>query len=152
MTTRLVFSICAVGVLAIACGPRSHTPDTSSSVPAKVSATTPLGSSLNVATNDGVRFAFTVVNNSGKKIELLFPSGQTHDIAVLDSAGREVWRWSEGRMFTQALQTKLLTHGAQVSYDGQWEDAPAGRYTAVARLTSTAHPIEARSEFVVAAN
>jgi hypothetical protein len=152
VTTRLIFSLCAVGVLAVACGPRSRTPDNTSSVPAKLSATTPFGSSLNVDTNDGVRFAFTVINNSGKKIELVFPSGQTHDVAVLDSTGREVWRWSDGRMFTQALQTKLLTHGAEVSYDEQWKDAPAGRYTAVARLNSAAYPVEARSEFVVAAN
>jgi len=111
-----------------------------------------MGSSLNVGVSDDVSFAFTVVNHSGKKIELVFPNGQTHDVAVFDSTGREVWRWSEGRMFTQSLQTKLLTHGAQLTYDERWENAPAGRYTAVARLNSEAHPLEARSEFVVASN
>ena len=152
MTTRLFLSICAVGALAIACGPRPHTPDSSSSTLTKVSTTTPLGSTLSVAVGDEVKFGFTVVNHSGKKIELVFPNGQTHDVAVLDSTGREVWRWSKGRMFTQSLKTKLLTHGAQVTYDESWENAPAGRYTAVASLNTAAHPLETRAEFVVGSN
>lgn len=150
VTTRLIITLCAVGALAIACGQRPHTPDTSTSAPAKVSTTTPLGSTLNVGVNDMVSFAFSVVNNSGKKIELVFPNGQTHDVAVLDSTGREVWRWSEGRMFTQALQTRLLNHGSALTYDERWKNAPAGRYTAVARLNSESHPLEARTEFVIA--
>lgn len=150
MTTRLILSLFAVGALAMACGPRARTPEASSSAPTKVVPKSTLGSTLNVEMKDAPKFTYTVVNNSGKKVELIFPNGQTHDVAVLDSTGREVWRWSEGRMFTQALQTKLLTHGSQMSYDEQWKNAPAGRYTAVARLNSDAHPLEARTEFVIA--
>lgn len=152
MTTRLILSLFAVGALAIACGPRARTPEAGSSAPPKVVSESVLASTLNVETNDGPRFTYTVVNNSGKKVELIFPNGLTHDVAVLDSTGREVWRWSEGRMFTQALQTRLLTHGSHMSYDERWKNAPAGRYTAVARLNSDAHPLEARTDFVVAAN
>ena len=41
-------------------------------------------------------------------VELDFPDGQTHDFVVLDAAGSEVWRWSDGRMFTQAHAEQVL--------------------------------------------
>ena len=95
-----------------------------------------------------VTLTFHVTNNSDKHLELLFPSGQTHDFVVLDSAGRAVWRWSADRMFTQALQNQLLESGETTTFDGRWEPgALRGRFTAVATLKSENHPIESRVEF-----
>ena len=56
-----------------------------------------------------------VTNVADHSLELDFPNGQTHDFVVFDSAGREVWRWSTGRMFTQALQNKLLSSSETVT-------------------------------------
>ncbi|MGQ0713132.1 MAG: BsuPI-related putative proteinase inhibitor [Gemmatimonadaceae bacterium] len=109
-----------------------------------------LATSLNVSVERGVQFAFHVTNNSEKKIELQFPSGQTHDFVVVDSIGREVWRWASERMFTQAMQTRMLGARETMKVEEEWD--PAGRkgtYTVVARLTSQNHPIEEKVEFAV---
>jgi hypothetical protein len=103
--------------------------------------------SLDVTGGEEVRFAFRVTNSSAKRVELRFPSGQTHDVIVLDSQGREVWRWSEGRMFTQAMQTKLLGATDTVTFSESWRPQKPGTFTAVARLLSENFPVEERSDF-----
>ena len=48
--------------------------------------------SLNVVrVGDQVRFSFNVANAGTRRVEVKFPSGQTHDIIVLDSTGRSVF-------------------------------------------------------------
>jgi hypothetical protein len=151
VTTRLILTLCAIGVLAIACGRPSNTPEATAAAPAKaVANNSALVTIVDVDVSNDVRFAFHVRNNSKKKIELLFPNGQTHDLAVFDATGREVWRWSNGRMFTQALQTKLLGNGETLSYEERWENPAPGTYTVVGRLNSESHPVEQRTEFTIA--
>lgn len=89
----------------------------------------------------GVRFALTVVNVSEHRLELTYPDGQTRDFAVYDSTGREVWRWSAGRMFTQMMQTRLLAAGDSVTYAERWTPPHPGRYAVVATLRSDNHPL-----------
>ncbi|MGH7663921.1 MAG: BsuPI-related putative proteinase inhibitor [Gemmatimonadaceae bacterium] len=112
-----------------------------------------LASSLrvNVAREGKIDLALHVTNRSGGQLELRFPSGQTHEFLVLDPVGREIWRWSEGRMFTQALKTHLLNDGETVTYTEEWTAGvrPPGSYTAVATLRSTDHPIETRVDFTL---
>ena len=98
---------------------------------------------------DGVRFAFSVTNAGGGKVELNFPSGKTHDVVVLDSLGHQVWRWSDGRMFTQLLQNKILRTADTLGFDGRWPNAPRGRYVVVATLASDNYPLERRTAFEV---
>jgi hypothetical protein len=136
----------AIGV-AYACGPRARSAEPERR---KVVAGPPIGTALDVKIRDGIEFAFRVTNNASRKLELLFPSGQTHEIVVVDSVGREVWRWSEGRMFTQALQNKVLESSASLSWDAAWRaEVPPGRYVAIASLLSESKPIEERVEFEV---
>ena len=151
MRSRLALAIAAVGLLAFACGPRSHSSETAAVPPSMVRQDdSPLATSLNVTVDDGVRFAFNVMNASAKKIELAFPSGQTHEFVVLDADGREVWRWSASRMFTQALQTKMLDAGETMAYDERWSpDSLSGTFTAVATLNSSSHPVETRVLFTI---
>lgn len=98
---------------------------------------------------DEVRFALAVVNDSRQRLELNFPNGQTREFVVLDSAGRERWRWSTGRLFTQAMQNKLLAAGDTVLYAERWVEAEPGRYTVVAVLRSGNFPLTRRADFVV---
>lgn len=149
MNTRYVVPLLlAAAALAFACGPRSHS-SASPTVEHRVG-DAPVASSLNVRVGRQVEFAFHVTNNGRKRLEINFPSGQTHDIAVLDSTGREVWRWSEGRMFTQSLQNKVLGSNETVSYQEKWNPADAkGTFTAVAKLTSANFPLEQRVEFTL---
>jgi hypothetical protein len=156
MNPRIVIALLCAGALVFACGPR---PNESEASPAP-SLDTPTGiqsisgdiaSSLSLGVGDEVELRLHVTNSSEKKLELTFPSGQTHDFYVLDAAGREVWRWSKGKLFTQSLQKKLLDAGSTVSWSEEW-DAPtdsAATYTAVAVLHSSSHPIEKRVEFTV---
>ena len=131
-----------------ACGPRSRTAEPAARK--RVAGGPPVASSLDVQLSDDVRFAFHVTNNATKRLELTFPSGLTHDLVVLDEGGREVWRWSEGRLFTQTLQNRVLDTNETVSYSAEWSPAERhGTFTAVAQLNSENYPIEQRVRFTL---
>lgn len=107
-----------------------------------------LASSLDVTVGDEVVLALHVTNTADQPLEVRFSSGQTHDFAILNSGGAEVWRWSADRMFTQALQTRTVAAGQTVTYEESWSPAGAsGRFTAVGRLSSSNVPLEQRVEF-----
>jgi hypothetical protein len=97
------------------------------------------------------RFSLAVVNTADRRVEVNFPDGRTRDFAVYDAAGREVWRWSRGRLFTQLMQNKLLTARDSAVYAGAWPSPAPGRYTVVAELRSDNHPIRRTAAFVVPA-
>lgn len=168
MNRRLIISLLCAGALAFACGPRSRTPTppalasalpvASASVVAarapthtrESRANTKVDSHLLVSVaKHTVRFALQVKNVGRKHVELTFPSGQAYDFAVLDASGREVWRWSSGRMFTQGIQNRLLDTGESMNADATWAGKAPGRYTVVATLRSTNFPSEERSDFLV---
>ena len=106
-----------------------------------------IATSLDVKVADGVKFAFHVTNNTNKRVELRFPSGQTHDLFVLDAQGKEVWRWSNGRMFTQAMQNKVLATNDTLTFTETWRPEGTGTFTAVATLLSENYPTEQRTAF-----
>lgn len=152
MRDKVPFTLVCIAVLAFACGPRPRSEATDRSTvkrSARVDPRAPLAPTLDVDVNDGVHFSFDVVNASPRKLELLFNDGRTHDIVVLDSLGREVWRWSEDRMFTQVVLNKVLRASDTLSFAETWDDPQPGSYTAVASLPSRNYPIEHRVAFVV---
>jgi hypothetical protein len=154
MRGRIIFGLVCAAVLAFACGPRPSTGDAAGTVHASRAHTSRQGgraltSTLAVVVKHGVAMDFRVVNAGTKRLEVNFPSGQTHEVVVVDSLGREVWRWSTGRMFTQSLQNKVLHASDTLDYDAVWEHAPAGKYIAIATLASENFPMEQRMEFVV---
>ncbi len=110
----------------------------------------PIASSFSVDVRDELRFQLSVANNTRKMIELRFPNGQTHEFVVIDAEGNEVWRWSDGRMFTQSLQNKLVKARDTAVYASTWDaEKMHGRFTAIATLMSDNHPIEQRVEFAL---
>jgi Intracellular proteinase inhibitor len=153
MKGRIIFGLMCAAVLAFACGPRPSTGEvvgTTHAVHARSAANGPaLLGSLDVRVANGVAIDFRVVNTGAHRLEVNFPNGKTHDLVVLDSLGNEVWRWSNGRMFTQTLQNKVLHSADSLDYDAVWHDAPAGTYTAIATLASENFPVEERAKFVV---
>ncbi|HEX2204445.1 MAG TPA: BsuPI-related putative proteinase inhibitor, partial [Longimicrobium sp.] len=111
-----------------------------------------LASSLQVeASAEGARLVLRVTNVSGAPLALVFPTGQTYDFAVREE-NRELWRWSAGRGFTQAVREETLAPGETRTWAETWS-APAalrGRaLTAVARLASSTHPVERTSPFAL---
>lgn len=152
MRSRLLVLLLCAGALVLACGPRAQSNAESSTTTQRAvdDSGKVLATSLNVSVERGVQFAFHVTNNSDKKIELRFPSGQTHDFVVLDSIGREVWRWASERMFTQAMQTRMLGARETMKVEEEWDPAERkGTFTVVARLTSRNHPLEEKIEFAL---
>jgi len=162
MNTRLIVPLLCIGAIAFACGPRPHN-EASATAPARPVAQTPGLRRTpgrhdgEVATNlvvlrdgDDLRFAMHVANAGSKSIELTFPDGQTHDVLVVDSIGRPLWRWSEGRMFTQAMRNSALNGGDTLRIAETWEHPAAhGTLTAIATLRSTNYPVERRVAFVL---
>jgi len=151
MQSRLILTLLAAGGIAYACGPRQSESEAASApaVPTRLPANAPaLATTLELSVGEGVDLRLHVTNTSGKKIEMTFPTGLTHDFYIIDANGREVWRWSEGRMFTQGVQKKLVDGGATLSFANRWIGPLAtGTYTAVGVLLSSSHPTEQRVEF-----
>ena len=169
MNTRYIISLLVAGALAFACGPRSRSEANALAITkapnAKVVTAKPADHSrrgsaavkqpkldarlkVDVATNE-VRFAFDVANVGNKGMELSFASGKAYDIVVVDSVGREVWHWSNGRMFTQGVQNKQLGTGDSINVNESWTKTQPGSYTAIAMLNSTNFPVEQRVDFVI---
>ena len=151
MQSRFAIALLAAGGIAFACGPRPFESEAAmASAPiAKPRPGTPaLATTLELSVSNTVDLRLHITNGTSKKIELTFPSGQTHDFYIVDASGREVWRWSTGRMFTQSVQNKLIDAGGTVSYSDRLNvPLPSGEYTAVAVLLSSSHPTEQRVEF-----
>lgn len=169
MLSRLVLpSLLAGAALALACGPRSHT-EASSRVSSAHSAMTDdtgaaraaarakrakhegeLVPSLQVTAKDGVvEFALAVENAGNKTVELHFPNGQTYDFVVRDAAGRDVWQWADGRLFTQAHRTEVIAGGDTLRVEEQWTAPAPGRYSVTAIVRSSNYPLEQQAEFTL---
>lgn len=159
--SRVAIALLCAGALAFACGPRTHSDAASTASLATAAPVIQQGTTR--AHNDGaslasrldvnverqaVQFTLDVMNQSHKHVELAFPNGQTHEFVVVDSVGREIWRWSASRLFTQALQNKLLSSGETMHVGEQWSHPlPHGKYTVIATLNSTNFPVQERADF-----
>lgn len=158
MNNRVIPALLCAAVLAFACGPHPH--GTAQGVTTAAASLHRGGSganhapmivsSLDARVADRVSFTLDVTNRGSKLVELTFPSGQTHDFSVVDSTGREVWRWSRDRMFTQSLQNRQLAATETATYA---EEMPLGElhgtFTVVASLRSATHPVEERRSFTL---
>jgi hypothetical protein len=159
MTRRSITWILVFAAIAVACGPharrgdgdaRASTP-TAPGTPEHSLSDTSLAASAKVAVSPtGVKFALQVTNLAPHAVEVNFPNGQTHEFIVLDTLGHEVWRWSSGRMFTQAVQNREVDSNETLSFGEGWNpNGLRGKYTALAMLRSSNHPVEERVDFVL---
>ncbi len=140
----------AMALFAAACRPHPAAPAPSAAPGEAAGAAGPLVTTLQTAAGpDSVRFTLQVTNASQQAVTLRFSSGQSYDFSVGDG-GAVVWRWSEDRMFTQALRAETLAPGQTRSWSETWRPAASLRghlLTATARLTSTSHPAERAQTF-----
>ena len=163
---NLLIPLLCIGAVAFACGPRSHSEaslvstniakaesDPTHQVTHKrprLNVTHVTGNFAVSAQPNSIRFALDVTNDGKKNAELTFPNGQRYDFAVIDSEGREVYRWAEGRMFTQSVQNATIDGGETMHITEQANlDLPPGSYVAVAKLRSTNFPVQERLPFEV---
>ncbi len=148
MPRNLVQTLLAATLAAYACGPRPPVAESNARKPESGSRS--LTSSFNVSVTDEVNLAFAVRNEAARTVEVSFPSGLTHDFEIQDSLGRVMWRWSEGRLFTQSMQNRVLGSDESLAYKADW--APEnlhGEFVAVVSLKSNSHPIERRVRFSI---
>jgi hypothetical protein len=68
---------------------------------------------------DTVYLTLRVTNPGDAPVELTFPTGQSFEFLV-ERNGEEVWRWSEGRAFTQAVRQISVEGSATESYEATW--------------------------------
>lgn len=88
-----------------------------------------------VKAGQSVRLTLSLQNSSGRKVELVFPSGQKYDFWVTRD-GRQVWRWSADRFFTQAVVRQTLEGQTGTQFSETWQTEGAGTYEAHARATA----------------
>ena len=165
MHTRLLISLLCAGAVALACGsftrhdePVQHAVATTVSTSArhsgrKAKAEPPPKVNGNFAVQiepHALHFALNLTNESKRNVELAFPDGQQYDFTVVDSAGREVYRWGSSRMFTQSVQNKLIDGATTMRISERAEmTLPHGTYVAVATLRSSNYPMRESSTFAV---
>lgn len=88
---------------------------------------------------------FRVRNQIERPLRFTFPSGQQYDLSIEDGAGRTVWKWSDDRFFTMAIQERVL--------EGEWvfeeeiplqdpagRSFPPGKFVLKAWLTASGEP------------
>lgn len=149
MPNRFVILLLSAATVAFARGSTMHKSMTATSKSHQPK-NSPIVSALSVRVGDGVKFSLDVTNTTNRMLELRFPNGFTNDVYVLDDSGKEVWRWSTGRMFTQSMRTKLVKSKDDASFVTEWRPVNMkGHFTAIAELKSVNHPIEEKVEFAL---
>jgi hypothetical protein len=83
----------------------------------------------------------TAKNTTSLPVTLEFPTGQQYDFVIRDSTGRQIFQWSEGKFFTQALTRLTLdgerTFAAEIPLGGaDGRPFTEGRYTLEGWLTT----------------
>ena len=158
MNTRLLISLLCAGAVALACGSLTRHDASAAHATSAARHSSKTTSTATTTTVNGkfavnvephaLTFALNLTNDGKKHVELSFPSGQQYDFTVLDSVGREVYRWGAGRMFTQSVQNKLIDGEKTMRIDERAElTLPRGKYVAVATLRSSNFPMTERSTF-----
>jgi len=155
MDNRIILPLlCAASAVAFAATPFSHDEKVTTPKHARPENSAPIVTTFDITRpkNDAekLRFTLNIKNNTTKMLELTFPDGQTHDFVVKDFAGKEIWRWSEGRMFTSAMKSETLKGKGQTAFEESWNaEGLHGSFTAVAILKSNNFPVETSVQFML---
>ncbi|GGL59576.1 BsuPI-related putative proteinase inhibitor [Halocalculus aciditolerans] len=80
-----------------------------------------------------VAFTLTVENTGPEAVDLTFEADQDAEFTVSE-AGRDVWRWSSGRAFTQLMRTTEVPPGESFTARGAWRRPTPGDYRVDAEL------------------
>ncbi len=116
---------------------------------------TPTESNEKTVIIDDIEMTITATEKKYKKTELIplrlrllnaaaadsmltFPTSQKYDFFIKDEQGHEVWRWSEGRVFTQMVQNETIQAGERFDYFGKVEpgELEAGSYEVLGLTTA----------------
>lgn len=74
-----------------------------------------------VAGRDVHRFVLTVENPSDRLLPFDFTTSQSFDFVVADASdGRELWRWSERRFFSEVVRSEAIRSRGEWTFEGEW--------------------------------
>ena len=155
MDNRIILPLlCAASAVAFAATPSSHNEKPIAVRHNAAAMAAPIVTTFDITRPredaDKLRFTLSIKNNTTKMLELRFPDGQTHDFVVKDFAGKEVWRWSQGRMFTSAMRSETLKGKGETAFEESWNtNGQHGSFTAVAILKSDNFPVETSVQFML---
>jgi hypothetical protein len=146
----------AMAVILTGCAPREQAPEPpveaergAPVVGDRAAATEEIAATVQaMPMGDHMHFILRVTNTTGSPIELTFPTGQSYDFVVMQD-NREIWRWSDDQMFTQAIRNEQLRPGETRNFDAMWtpEQGLSGTFMLVGILTATNYRIEQATEF-----
>ena len=93
---------------------------------------------------EAITITLTVKNKTKQNQTLSFFTGQRYDFEIRQAGNKSVWKWSNGRMFTQAQGTITIAPGKSLTYAETFtpgaNDAPPlppGTYTLLAIVTTS---------------
>lgn len=92
---------------------------------------------LGMPVEDPVTWPFDFTNRTANDVVLTFTDGQRVEVTLSDDSG-EVYRWSNGMFFSQAIEETTLAAGASLPFvlRGEPTGLPAGNYFAKAWITA----------------
>jgi hypothetical protein len=97
---------------------------------------------------DGVRLVLHLTNTTSRTMEFTFPTSQRYDFVVTRPSGEEVWRWSEGMAFLQAISRATLEPGESWDMEAVWDPGDrSGELIATGRLTARDRAVEQSATF-----
>lgn len=91
-----------------------------------------------VRSDETVWWAFDVTNSGSRPVVLTFSNGQRGDV-ILTQGGVEMYRWSSGKAFTEAIETVTIQPGRSLSVVlNDTITAEPGHYDLTAVVTASA--------------
>lgn len=72
-------------------------------------------------TNDMVTFNFELFSHYEESKELMFSSGQQFEITVTNEKEEEVYKFSDGKVFTMALIYETVEPGEAITWSDEWD-------------------------------
>ncbi|TSB46157.1 BsuPI-related putative proteinase inhibitor [Alkalicoccobacillus porphyridii] len=86
--------------------------------------------------NDSLLVEMVLTNGTGEAQEVGFPSSQSYELVLTDEAEEEVYRFSEGKMFTMAIVSEEISDGESFTYQESipTSDLEPGPYTLLVEI------------------
>ena len=84
-----------------------------------------------------VKISLSITNTTSKPVTLLFTTTQHYDIKILKTK-KEIWQWSENRMFAMTTESIILQEGEKQTYTETWspKNLLPGKYIVYGTITS----------------
>lgn len=108
------------------------------------------------ATNAVLRAHMEVMNQGKDKYILEFESAQHHDFIIQNREGKEVYRYSSNKIFSQQTSSVVVNQTDKLTYEEELFSAsnqvinlPAGEYRLIGKITAK-NPISVETSFQVA--